>query len=200
MGTVGLLISGIDQGSYKSKDIVSIKHPDFDWGSKEVLPNWLRVNISDMTTQAHHDQAVQYIESWRIEYTHQFIGTQPDTRNRYLIRVDPQFVSASGLTKTEIKTEFEAWFLPESAEEGTLWYGSDIVRYDGANYGVELDIPAAADVQELKADFNDKMKSVFDFARYYIGTGAFNAIVAAGGEITETKAVVLSYVKDKLDD
>ena len=200
MGMVKLLIAARDLANYKRGDIVSIRGPDSGWGKREVPPDYVRINISDLTTEQHFETIKHYNKPWVVDYTREYLGNQADGRKRFLIKVDPSCISASGNTRKDMKQKFEAWFPKARLDPDLVWHGCTIVSYDAQNNGVILDIPPQADMEVLQDDFRDFMKEAFEKARYKLVGGALSTIITAGGEITETKAVVKNYIRDKLDD
>ncbi len=199
-GMVGLLIAARDGKRFKRGDVAGIRPPSAGWGSMECLPNYVRINISDLTTYEHFKTVQEYEKTWVVDYTREYLGNQAGDKKRFLIKVDPQYVSASGNTKKDMKGKFETWFLVARADPESIWYDCNIVSYDGQNNGVILDIPSQANMQALQEEFTDYMKEVFEHARFKLVGGALSTIEASGGEVTVTKAEAKTYLRDKLLD
>jgi hypothetical protein len=168
-------------GYLKGYPVVIAEYPA-GWGAGEGLPDFIQLTISDATLEG----VEHFLNDWPLRYTHSIV-MQNASGYRLLVEVDPDYISASNVGKDQIKNAMQEWV---SQMGGTVnAFSSNSMTFD---------IPKPVNLQELKADFDDKFKDVLDIRRYYFGADAVNAGIAAGGQITLTKAQALAKLIDKL--
>ena len=185
-------------------DIVSIVPDGGVFGSKEVPPDFVRLEISDAT----FNEALHYIQNWTVDYEHTLVS-QNATGWRYRIEVDPQYVDVSSRSKQAIKQAMLDHI--DGAATGSLWDGSAIVSFSQIEMVVDIpkqgvyetanSLTKSQYLQALKADFSDIFSEGFAWKRYHFSEADVDAAVALpNGQVTGTKAQVLNKLVDKLGE
>lgn len=173
--------SGVMKKGYASV----VRDLPWTWGSKEGLPGWIILEITDATAS----QVDHFMVNWFIKFTHTILQENA-VRLRIRVEVDPAVISASDVGKNEIKTEMQEWIENEKGGAMRSISLSELV----------VDIPKPVDLNALKLEFADEFDAMLDITRYYFTEADVDTVIAAGGHITRTKAQVLALVKDKFLD
>ena len=108
-----VLIMAVDfpsSGFYKGYPVV-VKESPAVWGSKEGLPNFIVLKITDTPASV----VEHFLSDWKIKYTHTIVN-QNSSGYRIRVEVDPLYISASDVGANQIKTEMQDWV--------TNWGGS----------------------------------------------------------------------------
>ena len=181
---VYLLIAARDIPSSESKKghIIDVRKRDV-LGSKEILPNFIQVAVSDATKE----QVDHFLSAWHIKYTHKIIAKNANGY-RIKVEVDPIYISASGTRRAALKDSMQSWV--ES-------YGGVVQNYTSES--MTFDITKGQTLAELKRAFDDIFEDMLDIKRYYFKSAAVNAVVNNGGFMEVTRSQVLSYIQDKLE-
>ena len=169
------------------------------WGTKESPPDYVILRVMGTITK---DQVEYFLQQWHKKFTYDIIA-ENDQGYRIRVKVDPVFVSVSGVNK-EVRAELKTYIRDA--------YGASIFSYD--DYEAVVDVPKpltmfpgmplierSVTLQELKDDIHDKFTEVIDHRFYYFeSTDVDYALTQPGGIVERTKAQVLAMIKSKLDD
>ena len=166
------------------------------WGSKEGLPNFIQMHITDTEPET----VEHFLNDWKIKYVHSIVN-QNVNGYRLLVEVDPAYISASDVGKSEIKASMQDWVASiggsvKNFSEDSMTF--DVPKCPGTDLvAVEGDCLTLAD---LKLMFDDVFDDVLDIRRYYFLPADVDWAVAQGGRIEFTQAQALSKLQDKLAD
>ena len=180
-----VLIAAMDLPSgFKKGYIVQVHESPHEWGLKEALPNFIRLHIDDATDA----QIRQYLEGWHIKFEHEIL-VENANGYRIAIRVDPIYISASDVGRTELKSRMQDF----------LTSISGVIRSISISEMI-FDIAKPVNLVELKLMFADHFDTVLDIRRYYFNPADVDTAVGLGGDLTLSRAQVLSRINDKLDE
>lgn len=193
-----LLIKATDKpgGVFFKGDPIVVKDTPWVWGTKEGLPHWIILHITD----ASANQIEQYMESWKRIFTHEIIN---ENVNGWRIRISlPSKVrQVFGIDKA-FRTEMRDYLVDN--------YNAQVHEYDNVNHEyAEIDFPKPliyirtgeeVTLQYLKDDFYDKTGDALQPKQYYFSSPDVDAVVAAGGKINRTLAQVQSVVINRLTE
>ena len=189
--------------TYQKGDIVSLVTESGVFGTKEVPPDFVRLEISDATTA----QVQQYISGWTIDFKHTLVS-ENGLGWRYNIVVDDVYVDVSERSKVVIRQA-----MIEHIDDATSgpWEGCATVSFTPTE--LVMDIPKNGIYQtansltdnayllELKADFSDIFKESIAVRRYYFThSDVDTAYNLPNGQVTMTTATALTKIVDKLDE
>lgn len=199
--TAELLISASDLNNQTTGEVVDVKPEGHIWGTREQPPGYVHFTITGATVE----QVLEYIGAWDIDFLHTLVN-QNAAGWRYRIEVDPIYISASDVGKTELKAAMQ-----DHVEGGSeYWEGSVVVSFTTSS--MTVDIPkngvyqtaeGLTDVQYLKLlrdDFRDIFMTQLDQRRYYFAQADVDTALANNGELTMTKAEAQAAVIDKLTE
>ena len=193
--------NGVTQ--YQKGDIVSIVPDGGEFGTKEVPPDFVRLEISDATTA----QAQQYIEQWTVDFKHTLV-TQNAAGWRYRIEVDDIYVDTSQRSKVMIRQNMIDHI---DGAIGGPWQGAVTVSFtptelvvDIPKNGVYQTANALTDTNyllALKLDFSDIFRESLALRRYYFTKADVDlAYGLPNGQVTLTTAQALTKIVDKLSE
>jgi len=172
-------------------DMSIIRPVDWEFGTKEGLPNFVQVAVTDGATWQN---AQAWIDSWRIQYVFTTLNDQP-TYAQYKVEVDPDVISASGVGGSELKQEMRDYI--EDAEPDSMWYGSVIDGFTASSMTVTIPKPHVK--RTLKNDFMDKFETKLG-RRYYFKSSGVDWAIAQGGAVSITQAQAINNLIDKLTE
>ena len=152
------------------------------WGSKEVLPNWIKFRVTGATII----QIENYLEEWLTTYQHTIVN-ENISGYRIKIEVDPDVVSAAGTNKN-IKTKAKSYI-------EDIWGG--VTQDFGVDF-VTFDIAKPVDLVQLKKEFADIFNDRFAARRYRFSDTLVNNAVMAGGLLEITKAEAIADIIDEV--
>ena len=181
---VEILIAAKDFTSFKKGWPVVIKDSPATWGSKEGLPQFVRLIISDATKSA----VEHFLNQWPIKFKHE-IQAENAQGYRINITVDPDHVNISGDNRDQIKETMQDFLEDIGAVNITRTVQS-----------VTFDLAKPADLPQLKEDFADVFDEIFSQRRYYFTSADVDTAISNGGETTLTKAQVLNRVVDRYQE
>jgi len=153
-------------------------------GSGYVLPNFIILTLSDCDAS----QVENFLDGWDIKFKHTVIN-ENDLGYRIKIEVEPIYISASDVGKTEIKESMRDW---------TEDLGFTVQNF--TNNSMTLDIAKPVNLLQVKIDFADVFDDVLSIRRYYFSHNNVDSVVSSGGKITLTKAQALNFIIDKLEE
>ena len=193
--------NGVTQ--YQKSDIVSLVTDGGVFGTKEVPPDLVRLEISDATTA----QVQQYIEGWTVDFKHTLVS-QTGSGWRYQVEVDDIYIDTSQRSRVMIRQN-----MIEHIDDATSgpWEGCATVSFTPTQ--LVVDIPKngiyqtaqsmnnTAYLQALKADFSDIFMESFAIRRYYfLEADVDTAYALPNGQVTLTTAQALAKIVDKLTE
>ena len=170
--------------NYLKGYVVTVKNRPCVWGTREYLPDFIHMILTDCECEQVYD----FLGGWAIKFTHTVLKDNP-AGYRILVEVDPAYISASEVGKTEIKDAMQDWAIGQ---------GFTIQSFTSSS--MTIDIPKPASLLEIKADFADIFNSTLDIRRYYFHSADVDGVVQSGGEITLTKQQALDFIIDKLEE
>jgi hypothetical protein len=163
------------------------------FGSKEGLPNWLQVEISDATKV----QVESYLEGWQIEY--EFTVFNQDAEYWFVrVEVDPAYITASGKGKNELKSEMVVML---EQPDGPYFAIVDLIQVDKIEVRLpKSQFPVQQDLAPLKAQFNADFRFILELKRYYFDHALVDETVDSpyNGIRTVTTAQALNNLYDKI--
>ena len=166
-----------------------VRDEPWSWGLLEGLPDWIRVTLSD----ADASEVENYLDAWEVDFEFSIVS----------VTVDPVYISATNVANNVLKSRMNDWVTESYDERGA---GGTVFSFSSTE--LVADVPktgagAAADLakrQELKSRFSDKFKGVFSRKRWRFLATDVDAVVAAGGTVTRTKAQVTAIIRDRLTE
>ena len=161
-----------------------IKDTPATWGTKEALPNWIKVRITDATKT----QVQKYLDSWHKDFVYSILG-ENDQGYRIQLQVDPSLISVSG-SNASIRPKLKDYLVRD--------WGASIVSH--TTFTATVDIPKPVDLREVKAGISDIFKERVSICRYYFSSSDVDFAVANGGLVELTKAQVLSRIIDRFKE
>ena len=193
--------NGVTQ--YQKGDIVSLVTEGGVFGTKEVPPDFVRLEISDATTA----QVQQYIEGWTVDFKHTLVS-QNVSGWRYRLEVDDIYIDASQRSKVMIRQN-----MIEHIDDATSgpWEGCATVSFTPTQLVVDIpkngiyqtaqSMDNTAYLLALKADFSDIFMESFAIRRYYFLEADVDAAYALpNGQVTLTTTQALAKIVDKLTE
>jgi len=184
-------------------DIASLLPEGAEYGSREVPPDYVRLEISDATNA----QVLQYITGWDVDFKHTLVS-QNGSGWRYQVEVDDIYIDASQRSKVQIKGNMIRHI--DDATSGP-WEGCATVSFTPTQ--LVVDIPKngiyqtaqsmnnTAYLQALKSDFSDIFRESIAVRRYYFLEADVDAAYALpNGQVTLTTAQALAKIVDKLSE
>ena len=193
--------NGVTQ--YLKGDIVSVVTDGGDFGTKDIPPDVVRLEISDATTA----QAQQFMESWIVDFTHTLVS-ENGLGWRFRLEVDPINIDVSERSKVMIRRAMIEHI--DNAINGP-WEGAETVNFTPTE--LIVDIPKNGIYQTanaltdnaylliLKSEFSDKFTEAFASRRhYFLEADVDNAYILPNGQVTLTTAQALLNLVDKLDE
>jgi len=193
--------NGVTQ--YQKGDIVSLVTDGGVFGTKEVPPDFVRLEISDATTA----QVQQYIEGWSVDFKHTLVS-QNGSGWRYQVEVDDVYVDVSQRSKVMIRQN-----MIEHIDDATSgpWEGCATVSFTPTQ--LVVDIPKngiyqtaqsmnnTAYLLALKSDFSDIFRESIAVRRYYfLEADVDTSYALPNGQVTLTTAQALAKIVDKLTE
>lgn len=170
-------------------DIVENYESSYTWGSLEVLPNFLRVEITDK----NKTQLDNFLERIVKAYTYS-VDAQNAAGARCTMRVDEAF---SGDLSENLDAEVRAYVLTGGEQELT------VVQVSETETTLQVDIAVADDetrlptLQAFKRDINDKFQQLIGYRRYAFTQAGIDFVLGHGGEWAGTANQADKYVFDK---
>ena len=193
--------NGVTQ--YQKGDIVSIVTDGGVFGTKEVPPDFVRLEISDATTA----QVQQYVENWTVDFKHTLVS-QNGSGWRYRVEVDDVYVDVSERSKVMIRQN-----MIEHIDDATsgLWEGCVTVSFTPIELVVDIpkngvyqtanSLANSAYLLALKSDFSDIFREAVAIRRhYFLEADVDAAYVLPNGQVTLTTAQALTKIVDKLSE
>ncbi len=162
----------------------TVKDSPAEWGTKEGLPNWVKVRITDATKA----QVEHYLGEWHKDFVYSIVS-EGVFGYRVKVEVDPELISLSGVNKS---LSFGLGNYLRNTWKATLISYSDTEAV--------IDILKPVDLQKVKAGMSDLFKSRVSTRRYYFSSADVDTAVASGGLVELTRTQVLSRIKDGLLD
>lgn len=170
----------------KKGEISGLTETPNGWGAKEVLPNFIRLRITDRTVA----QAQSFVERRTTKFLVTFLGENVTDFEDWRIEVDPAVISASGIGR-DVKLEMKQTVLEVTNGE-QLSQTSSSLTFRAAK-GVVV-------ANDLKAQMEDLFGDVIVDRELYLSNGAVNQIVGAGGYWEGTWAEASPYIKRRIDE
>jgi len=193
--------NGVTQ--YQKGDIVSIVTDGGVFGTKEVPPDFVRLEISDATTA----QVQQYVENWTVDFKHTLVS-QNGSGWRYRVEVDDVYVDVSERSKVMIRQN-----MIEHIDDATSgpWEGCVTVSFTPIELVVDIpkngvyqtanSLANSAYLLALKSDFSDIFREAVAIRRhYFLEADVDAAYVLPNGQVTLTTAQALTKIVDKLSE
>ena len=193
--------NGVTQ--YQKGDIVSLVTEGGVFGTKDVPPNFVRLEISDATTA----QVQQYIEGWSVDFKHTLVS-QNGSGWRYQVEVDDVYIDASQRSKVMIRRA-----MIEHIDDATSgpWEGCATVSFTPTTLVVDIPkngiyqtaqgLTNTAYLQALKSDFSDIFREALALRRYHFPEADVDAAYGLlDGYVVLTTAQALPKLLDKLDE
>ena len=177
-----MLVMAVDNSRPKGA-IVDVRETDIPWGTKETLPTFVRVTVSDATVE----QVSAYLEQWQQVFDFEILADHP-LRYDVRISVNPNAITAFGI---DAGVREEMWLWMQEVYSATLLDAS------GAPTSYDIRLPKPIDLVEARAALYDNFGSYFR-DRYLFDSTAVDQAVAAGGEVTRTAAQLLAVMVDRL--
>jgi len=189
--------------TYQKGDIVSIVPDGGAFGAKEVPPDFVRLEISDITTA----QAQQYVDGWTIDFKHTLV-TQNAAGWRFRLEVDDIYVDTSQRSKVMIRQQMIDHI---DGARGGPWQGSTTVNFTPTLLVVDIPkngIYQTANslnniqyLQALKSDFSDIFRESLAIRRHHFLVADVDVAYALpNGQVTLTAAQALTKIVDKLSE
>lgn len=159
------------------------------WGSKQGLPNWIIVEISDATAF----EVEFFLENWYLKYQVTTVQDVP-AKARLRFEVHPSLISTSGNGRDEITADMLAWAATN--------YAGSVVNSSVSHMLIDFPKPLPTTIAGIEADFADEFDVLFDIARYYVSDADVDIVVNPpnNGFISLTKTEALATVNDKLTE
>lgn len=184
---VEILIHAFDHEAAQKGTPQTVKDDDdlaeSPWGSKEGLPNYVVLRITDATKS----QVLNYLDNWKREIEFTLLGSNAQGR-RYKLSMNPKIITEFGQ---------DAGFHVDFRNYLEDYYGAVLVSWDQSIGEATFDIPNT-EWAELAADVRDKFEAVLANRRYYFDPADVDVVVASGGFITQTTSQALSRIIDRL--
>ena len=168
---------------------VVVKESPAVWGSKEGLPNFIIMTITDTPASV----VEHFLNDWKIKYLHSIVA-ENELGYRLMVEVDPAYISASDVGKDQIKTEMQDWV--ESIDGVVHAFTQSSMTFDVPKPLMLYGDPAT--LADLRAAFDDVFDDVLDIRRYYFLPVDVDWAVDQGGFIEVTQAQALAKLQDKL--
>ena len=169
------------EGCYKKGDPVVVMPDGHGWGRKEGLPAFVILKIPGV----HVSAIKQYSSSWDFILDFEVVASNEEG---FRIRMFAVNVSAS-LAGVLTKSKVESWLVA---------HGATVVRFGTNEVVFDLPLTDPDNIAEFKQAAKAKLDRLWTRRRYSFTSGAVNAIIANGGEMTTTKTEALSYLTDRL--
>jgi hypothetical protein len=189
--------------TYKKGDIVALVTEGGDFGTKEVPPDFVRLEISDATTP----QVQQFVEQWVVDFKHTIVSENA-LGWRFRVEVDDAYVDASERSKVMIRRR-----MIEHIDDATSGPWEGCITQSFTPTELIVDIPKNGVYQTanslsdnaylltLKADFSDIFRESVAVRRYYFNEADVDtAYNLPNGQVTLTTAQALTKIVDKLTE
>jgi len=194
---VSFTIAKVDVSPHVKGDIVSIVPRIRDMWDHDLF-------IGVVVPDATREEARHFIHSWKVDFKHT-LNSENAFGWQYTIEVDPVYISASEIGKSELKDRMQ----DHVNNTSKYWEGSQVVSFSPNS--MTVNIPKNGPYQTakelsnldylklLKSDFSDIFKTVINVRRYHFSEADVDQVVALGNVVTLTKAQVLNKILDRLD-
>ncbi|HCV42633.1 MAG TPA: hypothetical protein DGH68_04045 [Bacteroidetes bacterium] len=110
------------------------------------------------------------------------------------------YVQTGGIHTTEANYSSVAEANPNNVAAAIVRAGGTVINNDAINKKMTFTIPRSTVLDKFKGDVGEKTYGPFACRATILTPAAVDAIIAAGGNITRTKAQVASYLHDRLTD
>lgn len=190
--------------TYAKGDIVSMATQGGVFGTKEVPPDFVRLEVSD----ANNAEVEQFLFNWSVDFSHTLV-TQNASGWRFRLEVGPQYLDASNRSKAVIKGAMLRHI--NDANATSPWKGCLVDSFTQTE--IVVDIPKGGVYQTaqsltesqyllaLKSDFSDIFRESFRVRRYYFMIADVDfALTQLNGQVTLTKVQALAKIVDKLSE
>ncbi len=158
--------------------IVGVKDEPAVWGTKEGLPNYVIVTISNATMA----QVGNYLDPWKSDFQHAVV-TLPGGEKEITVTITAQFMAAFGAgLKAKMKTYLEDEWLATF----TSYVPTQAV----------FEVPSGTDLAELKSSILDIFEDWFPF-RWIFDPAEVDIVIGLGGFVTVTKAQATDRIIDR---
>ncbi len=186
MPTKVLIAANPLASGYTLGDIVSVLPDGADFGTMEVLPDFIRLTVSDATKA----QADAYLKQWQKRFVYS-IDVENQNGYRATVTVDPALISASG-ANAEVKQELKDYILSGGRQ------GLQVSLHQQTANSLTVNIAKPANLPAFRNEINDKFSEITNFTQFYFDAATVAAAVAAGGQFTRTRAQITAIIKDRL--
>lgn len=185
-----ILIAAIDTlpSSLRLGEASSVRDEPFVWGTKQGLPNWVHMNVTD----APRTDFDFVTDNWLTKYTFEPQSGGPPGTTRYVIKVHPDFVANSGAGAALVEDAIEIWV--EETHNG------EKVNASPTTFLAQFPSLGLPDVDELIDEFNDIFEGRFNRKLWFMNASDVAVIVALGGDQFLTKVEALALWNDKRND
>lgn len=184
-----ILVINVAKDPYIRGEPVVIKDSPAVWGTKEGLPNWVRLAITDATAA----QVIHYLNPVKALFEYEVLN-QTAAGARIRISAD-----------SAVLTVYEAGMRQEMHEYLQAVWGAvyqPTLSNPPLDYVLDFPNPTpsgdALELPKLQDDFEDKFVEVVNLHRYYFSAADMDAAVAAGGYYELTAAQAANRIIDKL--
>lgn len=181
-----VLVINIAKDPFLRGEPVVVKDQPCDWGTREGLPNYCILTISDASAA----QVMHYLDPIALVFTYDVLASN-ENGYRLEVSINPAIVTEFGADKA-MRTEMYTWL----QENYSAVY---VPLSSNPPYSYVIDIPDPnLDLQELKQKFEEQFIQQLDPHRYYFPESDMDYAVSQGGYITLTAAQAASHIIDRL--
>ena len=184
---VELLINATTHRKAQKGFIQTVVDQPVTWGTRETLPDYVQLVISDATKS----QVDKYTDAWINVIEYSLVASNAQGR-RYTLSVNPNIITEFGADKG-IKLEMRDLLVND--------WGATIVSFNSTTATAVVDIPNPPndDWQALRNDLLDKFEEVVDRRRYVFSPAEVDIAIANGGRMTITTAQALARIVDRAE-
>lgn len=151
------------------------------WGNMQVLPNYIIVEIQDISKPNVDKYLDQLIKTF--EYAVTNLG---DGVKQIILSINPAIVNVLGETSG----------LKQDIKDFIVEKGGVIITHSASSVTFNLTIENDA-LLDLKAEFKDIFEDVVSQRKYMFSEAGVNIGIAAGGFISVTNSQALNYIVDR---
>jgi len=164
--------------------VEGVKEEPCEWGTKEDLPDYVRIRIPDATLQ----QAETFLQPWdnTFEYTiENVVGAEVPTK-RIVLSMDAKIIEVLGDGKA-LKQELRNLLLES--------WGVNLISHNQSS--VTFDVQGDIDLQLMKEQLHDMFYETVAYRIYMFREADVDFAIANGGYVEIQKAQALSRIIDR---
>jgi hypothetical protein len=164
---------------YKKGDFVVVMPDGHQWGAKECPPHFVTVSCPEVTVE----QARQYLDSWDLRPDYEILASNEQGWRVRVTSELPGALNEAGIPIATARTYLEG--------QGCQFVSS-------AADNIVVDIPKAADIEEIKEKLGNVIGRPHRRKRWCVSEACIDWVLTQGGvDVPVTQAQLQTYLTDK---